>query len=120
MAKKLKLKYRRGNGGFRKGFAHFVNGAAINITTLPLVDTFIWWFKDLDGIQRQISWTGIGDVDGANSEQFYFDVPDDFFNKVTNYDCDVEAYDLDGTTIYHTEESFLVEVTEPAGVHSDT
>jgi hypothetical protein len=117
---KVKLKYRRGNGAFRKGFAHYVNGAAVDITTLALADNFIWWFKALDGTKKQINWTGIGDVDGASNEQFYFDIPADFFDTVTNYDCDVEAYDTDGSLIYHTEESFLVEVTEPAGVHSDT
>ena len=114
------LKYRRGNGSFRKGFAHHVNGSAVDITALALVDTFMWHFKDLDGIKKQITWTGIGDVDGSTNEQFYFDVPANFFDKVTNHDCDIEAYDADGTLIYHTEESFLVQVTEPAGLHTET
>lgn len=114
------LTYRRGNGGFRKGFAHYINGTAKDITTIAGLDTFIWHFKDLDGVKKSITWTGLGDVDGTNNEQFYFDVPANFFDKVTNHDSDIEAYDADGDLLYHTEESILIKVTEPAGVHTDT
>jgi len=117
---KTTLIYRRGDGNFRKGFSHFMNNIARDILTVPGLDTFVWHFKALDGTKRSITWTGIGDVDGSTNEQFYFDVPADFFNVVTNYDCDIEPYDILGTLIYHTLESFLVQVTEPAGVHTDT
>lgn len=114
------IKYRRGNGGFRKGFSHFVNNAAKDIDTILGIDVFIWHFKALDGTKKSITWTGAGDIDGTDNNQFYFDIPQAFFDTVTNYDCDVEAYDADGIILYHTEESFLVKVTEPAGVHTDT
>lgn len=119
MAKTI-LIYRRGNGNFRKGFSHYVNGVVKNITTIAGLDKFTWHFKALDGTKRSIDWTGAGDIDGDDSEKFYFDIPANFFNVTTNYDCDIEAYNSSGGLIYHTEESFLVKVTEPAGVHTDT
>lgn len=117
---KITLIYRRGDGNFRKGFSHFMNNVSKDLNTVPGLDTLIWWFKALDGTKKSITWTGFGDVDGVNNEQFYFDIPANFFDVVTNYDCDIEPYDAAGTLIYHTLESFLVQVTEPAGVHSDT
>ena len=117
---KITLIYRRSNGGFRKGFNHTINGVSVAISTIPLVNKFTWHFKALDGSKKSIDWTGAGDIDGDPLANFYFDVPKNFFNIVTNYDCDIEAYDNGGNLIYHTEESFLVKVTEPAGVHSET
>ena len=116
----ITLIYRRLNGGFRKGFTHTIAGTPVAISTLPLVDKFTWHFKALDGTKRSIDWTGAGDIDGDPAANFYFDVPKNFFDIVTNYDCDIEAYDDNGDLIYHTEESFLAKVTEPAGVHTDS
>lgn len=112
--------YYRSQGGFRKGFSFYVDNSAVAI-----VDTFgedilfRWWFKDIDGIKTHIDWSGINDVDGDDRNQFYFDVPYNFFNKNTDYDCNIECYQND-VIILHNLPPILIKILEPAGTTADT
>lgn len=115
------LKFRRGNAGFRKGFSIFRDGSAVDLIAQTGTLTAIWWHKNKrDPTDKiKITFTGEGDIDGSNNEQLYFDVPTNFYNKVAEWDGDVEIYN-DGILIYHSEQSHVVSITEPAGLHTDT
>lgn len=116
----ITLIYYRGDGGFRKGFSLYSNNNPI-----PITDTFgsniliRWWFKDTDGNKTFIDFTGINDIDGTDRNQYYFDVPYKFFNKKTDYDCNIEVYQ-DTVIVLHNDPAILVKVLEPAGTTTDT
>lgn len=118
MVTKLKLTFYRGEGGFSKSFTIKQDGVVKNLTTITNV--FVkWWFKESDGgAPRVIDWTGT--PSGASSEIATFNVPANFFNETTTYDCQLEVYQTTGgNLVLHSRQKFLVEVLEPSGVHTD-
>ena len=113
------MKYYRGNGGFTKRFAIVQNGTPVDlINEISGTATVRWWFKRPDGTTRFIDWQGEGTIEGANNEIALFDVPGAFFNEVIKYESQLEVYN-DGILVFHSKQKFLVEVDEPAGVHTD-
>lgn len=111
----LKLNYYRGDGGFAKKFNILQDGTAFDITALSN-PTVVWYFKDEDGAKKSVNWTG-ATVDAQNN-RVQFNVPGAFFDKVTNHDSQIEIYD-DGALVWHSDPIFIVEVDEPAGLHTD-
>lgn len=111
VGKLVNLKYFRGNGGFSKGFLIKQDGSPYDLTGL----TVIWWFKKDDGMTRSITWTGIQ----TPTNRAVFLVPQNWFNEVTTYECQLEVYDASGILVWHNETKLIVKIEEPAGVHSD-
>lgn len=111
----LKLQYYRGDGGFSRKFNILQDGSAFDITALT-TPTVRWWFKDEDGNQKSIDWTG-ATVDSQNN-RVQFDVPGNFFDLVTVHECQIEIWDA-GALVWHSDPIFLVEVDEPSGLHTD-
>ena len=113
----VKLQYYRGMGGFTKKFSIFRDGTAFDISLLTS-PTVRWHFKDPDTLvaKRFINWDGT--PTGSSNEIASFVVPGDFFNKVVIYESQVEVFDS-GVLVLHNQEIIIVEVLEPAAVHTD-
>jgi len=113
----VKLQYFRGQGGFTKKFSLFQDGSAFDISLLTS-PTVRWHFKEVGPpvVKREISWDGT--PSGTNSEIAAFVVPGNFFNVVVEYESQVEVFDS-GVLVLHNQEIIIVEVLEPAGVHTD-
>ena len=117
MAKKLKLTYYRGDGGFAKSFIIKQDGALKDLTTISNVAVKWWFKKDKNATPTSIDWDGT--PTGASNEIATFNVPGNWFSEKTTYECQLEVYQTIGNLVLHSRHVFLVEVLEPSGVSSD-
>ena len=113
------MKFYRGQGGFTKKFAITQNGQPVNLLDdIPGTAIVRWWFKRPDGTKRFLDWNGEGAVEGGNNEVAVFSLPQNWFDEKIKYESQLEVYN-DGILVFHSKQKFLVEVDEPAGVHTD-
>lgn len=113
------MKFFRGQGGFKKRFAIMQNGKPVNlIVDIPGTATVRWWFQRPNKTKRFLDWDGEGTVEGVNNEVAVFSLPQNWFNEKIKYESQIEVYN-NGILIFHSKQKFLVEVDEPAGVHTD-
>ena len=110
------LRYFRRNAGFKKKFAIKQDGSTVNLNNIPGV-VVEWHFKDdLTGAKKKIVWDAT--PTGGNNEIAGFDVPANFFDKVTTHTSSIEVYDA-GTLLLHNDTVLLVKIEEPAGIHDE-
>lgn len=109
------LTYPRGSQGFSKPFSIFQNGSAVNL--LAIANRIVrWHFKDTDATKKFIDHATIS---GTTNEVANFTVPANFFNKKTEYEYGIEVYN-GVILIIPSQETGIVKVTEPPGVHTDS
>lgn len=111
----VKLQYFRGMGGFTKSFSIFRDGVAFDLSLLAS-PTVRWHFKKPDDTKTFINWDGT--PTGTNNEIASFVVPGDFFDTVVIFQSQIEVFDS-GVLVLHNQEIIIVEVLEPAAVHTD-
>lgn len=110
------LEYFRRNAGFKKKFAIKQDGGLVDLSAIPGVSVE-WHFKDdLTQAKKKIIWDAV--PTGSNNHIAGFDVPADFFDKITTHNSSVEVFDA-GTLLLHNDTLLLVKIKEPAGIHDE-